>query len=413
MKLFFLFNLIYSIYGHLNGVSTCTDPLAPGNISFIFSTYHSYSSVVPPGTVHIQAPSGIISTFSLAVSKRASPEWTSSTSMTGSEWDSNIKSSFNYSSDVSCSHFGDKTANSSIYPSLTANESQSCHSNGRVTVYYQATLSNAVSGTYTVWITGTDAVLSYSGNTNAITPCEDSDLVLDLIVSDGLSKCMSAPPSIINGNAIPSVCSNVISGYRCQVSCSSGYYATGYSQCSNGSYVGDFRCYDTIPCIISTMTTDLNTANISTLQISGISGSGCGYSILNGTKCDVVCDTGYNSAGSIVCDNGKFISESASCNNITLSPTVSPTVSPTALPTVSPTVSPTLSPTDKSIIYFTQTNYFYFMFPVCVISAIYLIIHSLNSLKSCFYTKVNTNDKALEVVEPSDVIIDLPTTDTK
>jgi len=53
------------------------------------------------------------------------------------------------------------------------------------------------------------------------------------------------------------------------------------------------------------------------------------------------------------------------------------------------------------------------MFPVCVISAIYLIIHSLNSLKSCFYTKVNTNDKALEVVEPSDVIIDLPTTDTK
>ena len=55
------------------------------------------------------------------------------------------------------------------------------------------------------------------------------------------------------------------------------------------------------------------------------------------------------------------------------------------------------------------------MFPVCVISAIYLIIHSLNSLKSCFYAKVNvnTNDNALEVIEPSDVIIDLPTTDTK
>ena len=81
IKLKLLFNLIYSIYGHLNGVSTCTDPLAPGNISFIFSTYHSYSTVVPPGTVHIKAPSGTISTFSLAVSKRASPPWTSRVSM--------------------------------------------------------------------------------------------------------------------------------------------------------------------------------------------------------------------------------------------------------------------------------------------------------------------------------------------
>ena len=360
--------------------------------------------------------------------------------MTGDEWDSNIKSSFSYNSDVSCSHFGEKTVNSTIYPTLTANERQNCHSNPSVSGYFSATLSNAISGTYTVWLTDTNDVLSYSSSTTAITPCEDSDLVLDLIVSDGLSKCMTVPPSGINSNTIPSVCSNVISGYRCQSTCRSGYYTTGYNQCSNGTWVGDFKCVDTLPCIISTMTDDLNTANVSTQQITGVSGSGCGYSILNGTTCDLVCNAGYYGRGSVFCNNGKFISESADCSNITdsptplptpsptplptpsptplptpsptpsptisptmsptpsptpsptISPTMSPTPSPTISPTPSPTISPTMSPTTTSIIYFTQTNYFYFMFPVCVITTIALIIYSINVLKSCFYNNDDDNN---------------------
>lgn len=338
------FSLLSLVSSHLTGISTCTDPAEPGTITFFLATYHSYTGTVVPGTVHIQAPSGTVSTFSLDQSKQANPLWTGPLIMTGSEWDSNIKSTYNYSSDVSCSHFGDKPDGSLTYPALNATERQSCGYNN-VYTYYTATLNNAVSGTYRVWLTGTDAVLAYNNGPTQNTPCKDTELVVDLIISDGLNKCNSLPSTTTNGDTPPSYCSNVISGYRCPTQCSSGYYATGYNQCYNGSWTGNFKCYDMLPCLSSDVNNVLNNIDIS--RVVGITGDGCDFTLANGTKCSLSCVSGFYGSGDVECINGSVVSNNANCSLIvpTPSPTPNPTPSPTPLATPSPTPLATPSPT--------------------------------------------------------------------
>ena len=339
-----LLSMIMAVSGHLTGISSCTDPAEPGNITFFLATYHSYTGAVAPGTVHIRSPAGIESTFSLDKSRQANPIWNGPLIMTGSEWDSNIKSTYNYNNDVSCSHYGDKPDGELTYPALNENERQSCGFNS-VYTYYTATLSNAVSGTYTLWLTGTDAILAYQAVSNAITPCEDSELVVDLIISDGLLGCDNLPSSVLNANSPPSYCSNVISGYRCPTTCLSGYYATGYTQCTNGTWTGNFQCFETLPCLSSDINSVLN--DIDLTKVIGILGSGCDFTILNGTQCSLSCVNGYYGTGNIECFNGTFVSNNANCSVIvpTPSPTPNPTPSPTPLQTPSPTPNPTPSPT--------------------------------------------------------------------
>ena len=120
-----LYSLISLAAGHLTGISTCTDPATPGEITFFLATYHSYTGSVAPGTVHIRSPAGDISTFSLDKSRQANPIWNGPLIMTGSEWDANIKSTYNYASDVSCSHFGDKPEGELTFPALNDDERQS------------------------------------------------------------------------------------------------------------------------------------------------------------------------------------------------------------------------------------------------------------------------------------------------
>ena len=184
--------------GHLTGISTCTDPSEPGNITFFLATYHGYTGSVAPGTVHIQSPAGVESTFSLDKSRAASPAWTGPLIMNGAEWTSNIKSTYGYGPDVSCSHYGDKPDGSLVYPALNASERQSCGFSS-VYTYYTASLSNAASGTYRLWLTGTDAILAYQPVADKVTPCEDAELVVDLIISDGLAGCSSLPGQVENG----------------------------------------------------------------------------------------------------------------------------------------------------------------------------------------------------------------------
>lgn len=346
----FLFNLLSmtsNVFSHLTGISTCTDPAQPGTITFFLATYHGYTGNVAPGTVHIQSPSGVVSTFSLDQSKQANPIWNGPLIMTGSEWDANIKSTYNYNSDVSCSHFGDKPDDSLTYPALNATERQSCGFS-RVYTYYTATLNNAVSGTYRVWLTGTDAILAYQPVANKVTPCEDAELVVDLIISDGLNGCSNLPSVAPNSNIPPSYCANVISGYRCPTTCDNGYYATGYNQCYNGSWIGNFQCYDMLPCLASDVNNILN--NDVQSKVIGISGSGCDFTIANGTKCDLSCVGGFYSAGSVECINGTIVSNEANCTDVapTPVPTPEPTPSPTPEPTPSPTPEPTPSPTPLS-----------------------------------------------------------------
>merc|ERR1711871_1198073 len=335
----FLFNLLSmtsNVLGHLTGISTCTDPAEPGTITFFLATYHSYTGSVAPGTVHIQAPSGVVSTFSLDQSKQANPIWNGPLIMTGSEWDSNIKSTYNYSNDVSCSHFGDKPDGSLTYPALNATERQSCGFN-RVYTYYTATLNNAVSGTYRVWLTGTDAILAYQPVANKVTPCEDAELVVDLIISDGLRGCLNLPSVAPNSNIPPSYCSNVISGYRCPTTCEQGYYATGYNQCYNETWEGNFQCYETLPCLASDVNSGLSDIDMS--RVRGIVGSGCDFKILNGTKCQLSCTNGFYGTGNVECFNGTFIYNQPNCSVIV--PTPAPTPAPTTLaPTPAPTPEP-------------------------------------------------------------------------
>ena len=96
-----LYGLLSMAAGHLTGISTCTDPASPGEITFFLATYHGYTGAVAPGTVHIQAPSGTTSTFSLDQSAAANPIWNGAQIMTGSEWTANIKSTYGFGPDLS------------------------------------------------------------------------------------------------------------------------------------------------------------------------------------------------------------------------------------------------------------------------------------------------------------------------
>tara|TARA_B100001287_G_scaffold264436_1_gene256297 strand:- start:1063 stop:2373 length:1311 start_codon:yes stop_codon:yes gene_type:complete len=340
MNLLLFFSYLAQSVSHLTGISTCTDPQEPGNVTFFLATYHSYTGAVAPGTVHIKSPSGDVSTFSLDQSRQANPIWNGPLIMTGSEWDSNIKSTYEYHSNVSCSHFGDKPDDEITYPALGPDDRQSCGFNS-VYTYYTAKLVNAVSGTYELWLTGTDAILAYQPVANKNTPCEDSELVVDLIISDGLSGCDSLPTQVEHGEVPPSYCQNVISGYRCPTRCQSGYYATGYNQCNNMVWVGNFQCYETLPCLSSDVNSVLN--NIDLSKVVGIVGDGCDFTIANGTKCQLSCVSGYYGTGDVECFNGTVISNNANCSVIV--PTPSPTPNPTPEPTPSPTPDPTPSPT--------------------------------------------------------------------
>ena len=69
--LLFLGYLAQSV-SHLTGISTCTDPQEPGNVTFFLATYHSYTGAVNKGTVHIKSPSGDVSTFSRPITSSKS-----------------------------------------------------------------------------------------------------------------------------------------------------------------------------------------------------------------------------------------------------------------------------------------------------------------------------------------------------
>lgn len=339
-----LYGLMSMAAGHLTGISTCTDPASPGEITFFLATYHSYTGSVAPGTVHIQAPSGTTSTFSLDQSAAANPAWTGSQIMTGSEWTANIKSTYGFGPDVSCSHFGDKPDGELVYPVLGPDDRQSCGFSS-VYTYYTASLSNAVSGTYRVWLTGTDAILAYQPVANIITPCEDAPLVVDLTISDGLNGCDTLPSTTTNGNSPPSYCSNVISGYRCPTTCESGYYATGYTGCNNGTWEGNFQCYDMLPCLSDDVSTVLTNEGIDQSRVIGIVGDGCDFTIANGTQCALSCVSGYQGSGYLECYNGTLTANSPDCVP-TPAPTPAPTPEPTPAPTPAPpTPNPTPAPT--------------------------------------------------------------------
>ena len=55
---------------------------------------------------------------------------------------------------------------------------------------------------YELWLTGTDAMTQPVAD--KITPCEDSELVVDLIISDGLVGCDSPPAQVEHGE-VPTI----------------------------------------------------------------------------------------------------------------------------------------------------------------------------------------------------------------
>ena len=119
--------------------------------------------------------------------------------MTGSEWDANIKALTTMRVMFLVATLVINQKCELTFPALGDDERQSCGFDNVLT-YYTASLSNAVSGTYTLWLTGTDAILAYYPDKDKVTPCEDSELVVDLIIADGLNTCDSLPSQVENGN---------------------------------------------------------------------------------------------------------------------------------------------------------------------------------------------------------------------
>ena len=64
-----------------------------------------------------------------------------------------------------------------------------------------------------------------------------------------------------------------------------------------------FKCYNTLPCLVSNVKTDINNPSINMNNIQGISGNGCGYTVLNNTLCSLTCNTGFYGIGFIRCNN--------------------------------------------------------------------------------------------------------------
>eukprot|EP00937_MAST-01D_sp_MAST-1D-sp2_P003087 g3087.t1 len=293
-----LFALLGAATAHLDGLCTCTDKNAPGDITFYLATYHSPpgANSKVPGSVHIRAPDTTSYTFDFDnfVAGAAQPSGTTSRpGMNGAQFAQHVKDSVSAPASTECQCYGGDPDMFGVTQPMKADSHNGC-TNPRVLTYYMATLSNAKSGTYVVHTTGTDMNLDPDWTKGMCAFTKDAPLVLGLSIADGGNNCANKP-TFTDGSA-SDACDNAISGLLCSPECGVGKFKVDDAMCTDGQWVGSLRCVDEQPC-----TTDK-------LGVSGMGVDGCGFATKSGDSCTLKCGTGTTIQGDAqaTCQDGTW-----------------------------------------------------------------------------------------------------------
>ena len=142
------------VRAHISGICTTTDPTDPGKITFYIATYHHKPGAggSVPGQVHLQAPSGDVSSFDFNTFRDTNPR--KGAGMTGAQWISNVKTSFGLPSTTEVACYGAKPSGAATTPPMLASAKNGC-TNRVIYTYYIAALTDATSGKYIMWTTNT------------------------------------------------------------------------------------------------------------------------------------------------------------------------------------------------------------------------------------------------------------------
>ena len=152
-----------SATAHLDAFCTCTDPSAPGTLSFYLGTYHGAPGAgrSVPGQVHIQSPAGNVQSFNFNTFRSDGQR----NQNNGPTMAAGLKSKWGMSGSTQCNCYGNNPSQNSAGVTDAqvmrpgGLQSLGC-SSSTIETWYKATLNQASSGTYLVHTTGTDANLA-------------------------------------------------------------------------------------------------------------------------------------------------------------------------------------------------------------------------------------------------------------
>ena len=301
---------------HLSSVCSMTHPSRPGEVTFIFSTYHGTPAAggSVPGTAYIKTPTGITSTFSFnqfcafsyysGASTLDSDEflersltqdcfcdsvWGCGTYDSGSQsctsTDSGCPAINTSLTHVECYGAADgvSTSSSPYWGGIKdRSEKHNCYfdSSSLLTSYY-ATVTNVQSGTFEIWATGMDINLATSSSYPI--PCNmesDRHILLPVTVADGGPECSDDPTAVDDADCT----GPAMSGTVCGAACPSGLVPASAFQCSNGDWD------DSVDCVDPDNACSPDDIQAIDANAAGLSGDGCGFVVSNGTNCTSVCD---------------------------------------------------------------------------------------------------------------------------
>ena len=331
--------LFNSCEAHTNQICTSTGGSGGqcGSAKFFLTTYHNCPNGQVPGSLHIQTPLGNTLTFSFSsycpMSGFTGPG-PNGNSLPGQCSQELSNKCGNSGADVTCYYRPDGVN----MVNAVGDETCKAGNTMQYSCAYYAQITNAVTGNYIVWTTGTDINLdpcTPSLNPTGKIPCDftvNNKVTIPLTIEGCGSQCGSPPTSFsgtdqnsgsswtatVNQNS----CSAAYDGIQCSVSCPSGFSQSGSLYCDNGNWINSFACVDQ------------NYINYCH-SASDCSGNGVTTDQNRQDGCDCTCNQGYLGSDC-----------SVTASSPTSDPTVSQTVAPTPFPTNEPTDYPTNVPTD-------------------------------------------------------------------
>ena len=343
LSLFFLFNFCDA---HTNQICTSTGGTngACGSAKFILTTYHGCpSGSQTPGQLFIQTPTGVTHTFSF--SSYCPMTGFNGPGPNGSPLSNHCSQELsnkcgNTNADVTC-YYKPDTIN--MVGAVGSDTCKAGNTQSYLCAYYSE-ITNAVTGNYIVWTTGTDDNLAPCFDTSGgKIPCDftvNNKVTIPLTIQGCGSSCTGSPPTpsgVDQNSQLPwtatvdqSSCSAAYDGIQCSVTCPSGFSQSGSLYCDNGNWVNSLVCVD---------------QNYINYCHSGSDCSGNGVTTDTNRQdgCDCTCDPGY--IGSDCSITAPQPTQSPTINQ-TPQPTDNPTPQPTLYPTPQPTDNPTPQPTD-------------------------------------------------------------------
>ena len=302
------------VSAHNNGICSCTDAAKPGEVSFYYATYHGPGET-PAGQVNIMMAGNTVPLVTAFVN----PIGGSSANCASATLADRLKADYGYGESVTCVCYGNTGAEASPSGTVLAtpigtNGLTGARCGGSTAnAWFKATVKNARSGAYRLWTTGTNQVLDPYGTGGSVcNPGSSKVFIPNLEVASAGGPCAGNPPGYGATGPANSLgydaatCKDKNSGAGCTLTCASGFFASGKTECIGtegqpaGTWEASFACSDTEPCSAETAP-------------FAVAGAGCALYTASGTTCLRSCTPEEVSVGTISCNNKVWSASTAVC----------------------------------------------------------------------------------------------------